>query len=414
VEKHGVNALLEFPQDETVHPIERLTRGLIPDAPHPSIVVDALAAASAETATPTEVDQERVGQVHSDRAADYYRKGLSNLPGRPDEAVLSFMESWGAALETKDRLFMARSSQELADIANMMGERAKAFSWYMESLRCYRNLAVEKRSDDYDAARRLFEEEVEVAKKAATMVTVFENPLQTLKMHRVVADELWSLAEATSLQGNEERARRLLEESADVFVRTVKAAGQGGMEHEILDVFPRLLVLFEKLEDKKGQAYALHGLGIKTLFEGKLDEARELFECGLTISEEQVDRQGVASNLLYMGIADFYQDRLEDAHALFTRSREASEKARVANVFADSWLWMANIAFEKGDPDEGALCLRRSAEIYAQFESTPIVNKLDEFAQLARDLGKDETARRLVERGREMGEFLRPSYFHLS
>jgi tetratricopeptide (TPR) repeat protein len=405
--KYGGSALTEVAQ-EPERTIERLAQGLIPDEPPVSLVNDVL----------SETD---IQEFVADLARDRYQSGMvSRSRYRYDEAALHFWASWEAAVDSKDRLFMAHSSQELAELAEELGQIGKAAGWCNLSHSCYGTMAFENfEKGEYDTARQLRQQQLEMANKLVTLATSLKwDRIIILVVQEDVAEILRLLAFAVEKQGDKEECRKQLQISGHAFVKTQQDAREEGLERKLLDLRPDtydlVLDVYQRLGDRRGQAYGLHWVGIKTLLEGKLDEARERFERSAELSDELLDHRGYAENLLYMGITAFYGGDLDKARELFKRALGFSTEMRIAKIAADSLVWLANVAFEQSEADEGRQRLRQSVPLYQRFELATMADKLDEFAELARKLDKPETAKRLEERGRQIAEFATPSYFEPS
>jgi hypothetical protein len=74
-----------------------------------------------------------------------------------------------------------------------------------------------------------------------------------------------------------------------------------------------------------------------------------------------------------------------------------SEELGAKKTMGESLLWLANVAFEEDDPGEGRRLLRIGTKEYEQLKPATVVPKIDEFARLAREMGKqawpgDETS----------------------
>jgi len=403
VEKYGESALVEIAQ-EPERAIERLAQGLMLNPPDFSLVQETVAEANK-------------GSV-SDQARDKYQRGMaSSTRHRYDEAVLHFSESWETALASKDRLYMAHSSRELSELADELGPRSLASDWCLRSAMCYGQLGFESYEEgDYGTARQLRQEELEMRNKLLTLGTLLKfDRITILALQDDVAGTLRNLAFAIENQGDTEESRKQLQISGQAFVKTQQAAREEGLERQLLkwrpDTYEWVLDVFERLEDKKGQAYGLHWVGTETLLEGKLDEARKRFERSAKLSDELLDHWGYAESLLYIGIITFYGGDLDKARELFKRDLEFSTEMGIAKAAADSLVWLANVAFEQGEEDEGHQRLRQSVPLYQRFELAAMAGKLGEFAELARKLDKPETAQRLEERNQQITEFAAPSYF---
>jgi tetratricopeptide (TPR) repeat protein len=412
LEQQGASALLGF-EEGTEDPIMRLARGLIPDAPPESVVEEALANPDEDASPATEGTSDDASQVRSGQAAHHYLEGMRSLYLNVyDDAVQSYLASWEAALEGGDKPYMARSAQQLAELADWLGADAKASEWYARSTAVYRKLARESfEGGDHDEARELYTEVLNIANRMADLATILGSPMKVLHAQALVAKQLSNLALAVRNQGDEEEGRQLLELSRDAFRLTIEEAREQDLEHKLLDQLQDIRWVSNELEDKRGEAYALHRSGMKALFEGKPDEARKLFDESLAINEDLGDQEGVAENLLYTGISAFYQDEFDEAYGLLGRSLAISDGLGAEKTMGESLLWLANVAFEEDDPDEGRRLLRKGTEEYEQFKPATVVPKLDEYAKLAREMDKEDMAGRLDERAREILVSARPSYF---
>jgi tetratricopeptide (TPR) repeat protein len=358
-----------------------------------------------------------------------YRQASSALKhGDQHGALRSLTQTWEAAERLRDGRTIAMCSEAFGRIYDALGQGDTARRWFQVSVRHYEELARESfhlayDSDDndrWDAARILYTKTRELNEKIGDQGSV--------------AADLFSLASICYAQGAKSEGFKLLRESGDVsigFVNSNRGSGTNTVlgllkSPHSLDQFERMRVTFTYLGDEGGEAFGLHGLGIKNLSEGKLDEARKLFERSLQISEQLKDEWGTADNHLWVGICAFFQGQLGEARERFESDQdryrvelEVSKKLGDNKGMADSMvgianilLWRATVAFEEGDSDEGHNLLEQSASYYEELvRPATIADALDEFARIARDQGNPEMAKRLEVRGREIVGMVGPSPF---
>lgn len=137
------------------------------------------------------------------------------------------------------------------------------------------------------------------------------------------------------------RELELFEHAADLYARLGDARGEGearfwiGTFHQVVrnDAEPALAAfrqaheLAVRAEDRLTESYVLRHLGFAAHTDGRLDEARELFEESTRLRRELEFLPGVAANLVGLAYLASQQDRRDDAATLLDEATELTRKS---------------------------------------------------------------------------------------
>lgn len=365
------------------------------------------------------------------RSERFYRQASTALKrGDQPSALHNLSQSWEAAKELEDKRVMGIIAEAFGRIYDTLNQAGTAEEWFQVSVRHYQelgrlsfNLAYESDEEDrWNAARFLYAKAHELN--------------QRLGDQEGVASDLFFLAAIASAQGADNEGWKLLRDSGNATLTLVNPADTKGTNRLVellstpkrLELFERIRYIFNYLGDKKGEAFGLHGLGVKSLSEGKLDAALTLFGQSLQLSEQLADVWGITTNQLWVGICAMYRGELDEARERFESNRvqysaELEHDQTVGDTegvadslvgIGDNLLWLANVAFEQGDLNEGNSLLQQSAGCYEQLVSpATIAFRLDQFARIARIYGAYGVAQRLVDSGKDVVALMEPNHFRL-
>lgn len=234
--------------------------------------------------------------------------GMLSVRGYWDEAVRLGEQALHAARATKDEVWIARLSHNIAVVYGNRGELTEA--------------------------RRLHEESLEITKRLGNQIGV-AGALHQLGM---LAQDAGELEEARRLYGESLKITRRLGDQTYIAI----TISQLGIIHYLLGEFEEAkakheesLAIRRKLGEQQGIATDLHQLGMLAQIQGEMEEARRLYEESLEITRRLGKQYSVATTLGQIGrLAEDVGDRKEAARlfreALVIFERLGSPTAEIA------------------------------------------------------------------------------------
>jgi len=161
--------------------------------------------------------------------------------------------------------------------------------------------------------------------------------------------------------------------------RFCSARGWRGLAEER---FEKAFSIFKKLGNKRGQAYALRGLGIIYRQRGELEKAEEHDKKSLALEEEIGNRQGQAHQLSELGWIYLRRrelDKAEEYHnkALAIHQEIANKAGRAYALDGIGWVCYARSLFhlERQDVKEALEHMCRARDLFAEAGDRPDVKK---------------------------------------
>jgi class 3 adenylate cyclase/tetratricopeptide (TPR) repeat protein len=94
---------------------------------------------------------------------------------------------------------------------------------------------------------------------------------------------------------------------------------QGRMD-EARAMYEESLAIRRELGDRRGEATSLNNLGNLHMYQGRMDEARAMYEESLAIKREIGDRRGEAYSLNNLGNIHWFQGRMDEARVMYEQS----------------------------------------------------------------------------------------------
>ena len=137
------------------------------------------------------------------------------------------------------------------------------------------------------------------------------------------------------------------------------------------------LPIYEEIGDLVGQASVLNNLGIEAYYEGRWDEARDLYERSRRLRERIGDQINVATTANNMGEIDCDQGRYADAEARFREALAIADAAGHRLIGAVARGNLGRAAARAGRYDEAETLLSEAALTMSDIGSTPFVLELD-------------------------------------
>ncbi|KYG02166.1 hypothetical protein BE21_55310 [Sorangium cellulosum] len=113
---------------------------------------------------------------------------------------------------------------------------------------------------------------------------------------------------------------------ADLHELAMREAQQGRVD-EARTLYERSLELKRRAGDVQGEAPTLHELAVLDAQQGRVDEARALYERALELKRRVGDVQGEAPTLHQIAVLDADQGRVDEARALYERALELERRA---------------------------------------------------------------------------------------
>jgi non-specific serine/threonine protein kinase len=221
---------------------------------------------------------------------------------------------------------------------------------------------------DYDSARALYEESLEIRWE--------------LEDRQGIATSLNSLGNLAFFEGNYESARAFHEKSLEIR---------------------------REMGDRGGIAVSLSGLGNVAQDRGEYESARALHEESLEIQRELGDRQGTAASLINLGRVKYLQGESESARALHEESleikRELGDRPGISILLNN----LALVKCSEGEYESARALHEESLEIKRELgDRRGIAFSLSNLGFVAYARGEYESARALheesIEIKRELGD----------
>jgi tetratricopeptide (TPR) repeat protein len=225
--------------------------------------------------------------------------GFVVVRGYWDEAIKRGRQAWEAARHTRDEWAIARFSHNLANMHESRGDYEQARRLYQESLEIEKKLGsqagiaytlgqlgnIAYAQGDYKQARQNYEKVREISERLGDRSSI--------------AGSLHQLGMLAQDQGDYDQARRLYQESLDIEQKLGNQAGIASTLHELgrlahnqgdydqgRRLYQESLDIKQKLGNQAGIARSLHQLGRLAEIAGNSAEARRLFQESLVIFEK--------------------------------------------------------------------------------------------------------------------------------
>jgi len=136
------------------------------------------------------------------------------------------------------------------------------------------------------------------------------------------------------------------------------------------------LPIFEEIGDLVGQASVLNNLGIESYYEGRWDEARDLYERSRTLRERIGDAINVATTTNNIGEIESDQGRFEEADQSFRETLRIVEAAGHRLLTAVARGNLGRVAARVGRYDEADELLREAADQLEEIGAAPFAVEL--------------------------------------
>jgi predicted ATPase len=213
--------------------------------------------------------------------------------------------------------------------------------------------ALAYRQGDYESARALFEESLEIFRR--------------LGDQRSIAGPLHNLACVAWNQGVYESARALYEEGLEIYRQL---GNQRGIAHSLMvlgsvardqgeyaraqALFKESLEIFRQLGDRQGIAHLFNDMGRSARDQTDYEGARMLYEESLAIKRQLGDQWGAAHSLMGLGLVARDHGDCERARALYEESLEIFRQLGDQQGIAYSLEGVAAVAGAQGQPERAA------------------------------------------------------------
>ncbi|GIL14641.1 MAG: hypothetical protein BroJett038_33610 [Chloroflexota bacterium] len=166
------------------------------------------------------------------------------------------------------------------------------------------------------------------------------------------------------------------------------------------EAYETSLALARKLNDRVGEANALHGLGTVETDLSNYAASQVYYEDSLAIQKALQDREGMSRAISSLGIIAYLQGDYEKARAYWRESlalgREIGHPVRIAG----SLINLGSASLVLGERETARACWEESLATMRQVgDRLGIANSLQGLGNIARDLGDYQAARAYYEEG---------------
>jgi tetratricopeptide (TPR) repeat protein len=185
---------------------------------------------------------------------------------------------------------------------------------------------------------------------------------QHTRNSRLLAVCSHNLGIAAQQQGDYDEARRLYQESLDIFEQLGDRPHTGGTKHQLgmlahdqgdypeaRRLYQESLAIFEGLHDLPRMAATKHQLGMLAHDQGDYPEARRLYQESLAIKEELRDRLGIAQSKHQLGMLAQLAGDYAEARRLYQESLDIEEQLGNRSGIATSKHQLGRLAELDGD-----------------------------------------------------------------
>ena len=160
------------------------------------------------------------------------------------------------------------------------------------------------------------------------------------------------------------------------------------------------LPIYEELGDLLGQAHVLNNLGIEAYYDGRWDEALDLYERSKAARSRIGDVVNVALVANNIGEIHSDQGRLDEARALFEESRDVAARAGGQLTAAVATLNLGRLAAREGRFDEAQTLVAEALAALEALDSRNFVLEAEaRLAEVTAVAGDAEEGLRLADEG---------------
>jgi tetratricopeptide (TPR) repeat protein len=158
------------------------------------------------------------------------------------------------------------------------------------------------------------------------------------------------------------------------------------------------LAIHQRLDDKRGIAYALNRLGAVAHDQGDYDMARAHWEKSLAIRQGLGDARSIAISNHNLGVLAHKQGDLATARARFEESLRMWRALEDKQNIAGPLYMLGGVARDEGDHESARVCFEESLTLWREVGHRQGVSaSLSNLGDLARDKGDYQTAQTLFE-----------------
>jgi len=220
-------------------------------------------------------------------------------------------------------------------------------------------------SGDYDAARRLYQQSLEITHQLGDRSGISSS------LH-----QLGILAQST---GDYDQARELYRQSLEIKQQQRDKIGMSKSLHDLgilfhltgdyesaRKLYQESLEIKRQLGDNSGVSRSLSQLGMLALDTGDYDAARKLYHQSLEIFQQLGDKSGVSSSLHNLGILAEFTDDYDEARKLFQQSLEIAKELGDRSSESKSLHNLGILAQNTGDYDAARKLYQQSLELFQQ------------------------------------------------
>ncbi|HYN87218.1 MAG TPA: tetratricopeptide repeat protein, partial [Ardenticatenaceae bacterium] len=161
-------------------------------------------------------------------------------------------------------------------------------------------------------------------------------------------------------------------------------------------LYEECLVLFQRLEDKRGIAWSSRNFGVLARYLGEYERAKSLYEESLALFRSLNHPRGIASSLRNLGTIARFQGDFERATLLYEESLELFRALTHTRGIAWSLRSLGLIALHRGEYQRAGLLLQESLSMFRELGDRRVIAwSLQSLGSVARHTGDHRRAARL-------------------
>ena len=242
------------------------------------------------------------------------------------------------------------------------------------------NLGILKQKrGDYDQARKLYQQSLEILKEFGDMSGVSKSLHQLGMLNQNIGD--YDLARKYYQQSLEINQQLGDKSSLSKSLHQLGMLNQNIGDYDLArKYYQQSLEIFNEFGDMSGMSKSLHQLGLVNQNTGDYDQARKYYQQSLEINQQLGDRSSVSKSLYQLGLLAQITEDYEEARKLYQQSLEINQQLGDSRGIA---LTLAQLALleEKVGNILAALNLIHKAETIFQDLRSPYAQLAEEVRQ---------------------------------
>jgi tetratricopeptide (TPR) repeat protein len=290
----------------------------------------------------------------------------------PEQKLIDLMEKTMAEGEEEDRLSLADKKELASALVGLIRDYQELDRGEREdralAVVLLRLAGIRRILGDYDEARRLYQQSLEIA--------------QELGDKSGVSKSLNQLGMLAYLTGDYAEARQLYQQSLEIAQELGDKSGVSKSLHrlgilakytgdysEARQLYQQSLEIAQELGDKSGVSKSLHNLGILAQDTGDYAEARKLYQQSLDIKQELGNKRGVSGSLHQLGILAQYTGDYAEARQLYQQSLDIKQELGDKSGSAISLAQFSLLEEEEGHLDKALMLIKQAETLFLELKS---------------------------------------------